>query len=81
MQLKSTPAKKVQAGLVHSKWLRVEQTLSAYPLKRSILFWALRNGKVKSFLLKRDGAAKGCRLIDRDDLDRFLQEEADKCAK
>jgi hypothetical protein len=58
--------------------MRVDQALDAYPLRRMILFWLLRNGKVKSFILKRDDATQGCRLIDRTDLDRYLEEEFEK---
>jgi hypothetical protein len=65
--------------MIRSKWLRVDQTLNAYPLKRSILFRLMREGKIKSFLLKpREDAVKGCRLIDRNDLDRYLREEFEK---
>jgi hypothetical protein len=81
VQAKPPPPKQNQGKLAHSKWLRVEQVLATYPLKRSLLFRLLGSGKLRSFLLRREGATKGCRLVDSFDLDRFLQEEADKCTK
>jgi hypothetical protein len=77
-EVSSTPADPNRASVFQSRWMRVDQVLDAYPLRRTILFWVLKKGKVKSFILKRDDATQGCRLIDRESLEQFLQEEADK---
>jgi hypothetical protein len=66
---------------VRSRYLRVQQVLDWYPFKRAKLYELLASGKIKSFLLKERGALRGCRLVDRDSLDDFLQaasEQADK---
>jgi hypothetical protein len=51
--------------------------LDWYPFKRAKLYELLSSGKIKSFLLKERGALRGCRLIDRDSLDKFLQAAAE----
>lgn len=78
MQAESPPVKQVRAELPRSKWIRVDETLNAYPLRRSILFRVLRSGKINTFILKDGTANRGIRLIDRESLDRYLQEEADR---
>jgi hypothetical protein len=66
---------------IWSRYIRVAQTLEWYPLKRSKLYEVLSSGEVKSFVLKKKGSLRGCRLIDRDSLDQFLQAAAEGADK
>jgi hypothetical protein len=66
---------------IRSRYLRVQQVLGWYPFKRAKLYELLASGKIKSFLLKERGALRGCRLIDRDSLDQFLQSAAEQADK
>jgi hypothetical protein len=61
---------------IQSRYVRVEQLLRNYPLKRSKLYEYLASGVIKSFVLKEKGALRGMRLIDRDSVDRFLESHA-----
>jgi hypothetical protein len=61
---------------IRSRYLRVQQTLYFYPIKRSKLYQYLASGEIKSFVLKEKGALRGIRLIDRDSLDAFLESHA-----
>ena len=58
------------------RYLRVQQALEFYPLKRAKLYEKLANGQIKSFCLKEKGALKGVRLIDRDSYDAYLERAA-----
>jgi hypothetical protein len=64
--------------LIRSRYLRVQQVLDWYPFKRAKLYEILSSGKIKSFVLKEKGALRGCRLIDRDSIDQFLQAAAEQ---
>jgi|SRR6516162_3139942 hypothetical protein len=58
------------------RYLRVQQALEFYPLKRAKLYEKLATGDIKSFCLKEKGALKGLRLIDRDSYDAYLERAA-----
>jgi hypothetical protein len=57
---------------IRSRYLRVQQVVAFYPLKRSKLYKYLACGDVNSFVLKEKGALRGIRLIDRDFPGQFL---------
>ena len=61
---------------IRCRYLRVQQTLDWYPFKRAKLYELLARGDIKSFVLKEKGAIRGCRLIDRDSLDQYLEKKA-----
>jgi hypothetical protein len=63
---------------IRSKWIRVSQALAWYPLRRQALYDAIRDGKIKSFSLRNPGATRGIRLLCRDSLDAFLEQEAQR---
>jgi hypothetical protein len=54
----------------------VQQALEWYPFKRAKLYEFLSRGDIRSFVLKKRGALRGCRLIDRESLDFFLESKA-----
>src|SRR5580704_15013837 len=61
---------------IRCRYLRVHQVLAWYPFRRAKLYELLSSGMIKSFVLRERGAQRGCRLIDRDSLDAFLEEKA-----
>jgi hypothetical protein len=64
-------------ALIRCRYIRVQQALDSYPLKRAKLYEKLSSGEIKSFCLKERGALKGVRLIDRDSYDDYLQRAAE----
>jgi hypothetical protein len=66
---------------MRARYIRVAQALEWYPFKRAKLYELLASDKIKSFLLKERGAIRGCRLIDRDSLDDFLQKAAEQAGE
>jgi hypothetical protein len=79
---KQVHAETFPAGVpIRSRYLRVQQTLDWYPFKRAKLYEKLASGEIKSFVLKEKGALRGCRLIDRDSLDQFLQAAAEQAGE
>ena len=58
---------------VRCRYLRVQQAVDSYPLKRAKLYEKQASGDNKSFCLKERGALKGLRLIDRDSYDAYLE--------
>ncbi len=63
---------------IRLRYGRVNQVVATGPFSRSMLFELLANGEIKSIVLKRNGARRGCGLIDLEDLDRFIQAAADQ---
>jgi hypothetical protein len=61
---------------IRCRYLRPQQAVDYYPLKRSKLYEKLASGEIKSFCLKEKGALKGLRLIDRDSYDAYLERAA-----
>ncbi len=59
-----------------SRWGRIQQVVAAGPLKRTMLCELIASGEIYSFVLKKKGARRGLRIIDLNDLDRWLQERA-----
>jgi len=63
-------------ALIRCRYIRIQQALHSYPLKRAKLYEKLASGEIKSFCLKERGALKGVRLIDRDSYDDYLERAA-----
>jgi hypothetical protein len=60
------------------KWGRINQVVATGPFCRSTLCELISKGEIKSFVFKMKGARRGCRLINLEDLDRFIQAAAEK---
>jgi hypothetical protein len=54
------------------EFLRIPDVEKLFGLKRSTLYEILRTGKVRSVALRKEGAAKGVRLISTQSLRDFL---------
>jgi|HubBroStandDraft_3_1064219.scaffolds.fasta_scaffold1994329_1 hypothetical protein len=59
-----------------SSYLRVQQVLMRYPLKRAKLYALLSSKTIRSFQLAEPGARRGIRLIDRFSLDEYFDTKA-----
>jgi hypothetical protein len=66
---------------IRSRWGRIQQVVAAGPLKRTMLCELIASGEINSFVLKKKGARRGLRLIDLNDLDRWLQAAAKEAGK
>ena len=61
---------------IRCRYLRISQVLARYPFKRAKLYELLSRGEIRSFLLKERGCIRGCRLVDRDSIDAYLDAKA-----
>jgi hypothetical protein len=61
------------------EWLRVSDAMHIYSLSRAIIYEMIRNGEIRSVLLRKRGNVSGSRRIFADSLDdyfaRFLEKE------
>ena len=55
------------------RWLRVEEAARTRGISRSILYEFIRDGKVKSSLLRKKGNVRGIRLISAESLDAYIE--------
>lgn len=55
------------------RWLRVEEAARTRGISRSLLYEFLRDGKIKSSLLRKTGNARGIRLISAESLDAYIE--------
>jgi hypothetical protein len=67
------PAKPPLQDRVAARWLRIEQAIKYSGINRSKMFRLIADGAVKSASVKEQGATRGIRLVDRYDLDLFLE--------
>jgi len=67
------PAKPPLQDRVAARWLRIEQAVEYSGINRSKLFKLISEGLIKTASVKEQGASRGIRLVDRYDLDRFLE--------
>lgn len=67
----------VQPGL---EWLRPGDVRSRYGIGRSLLYELMREGKIKSVCLRREGRATGIRLVSAISIAAYISshEEAGK---
>jgi hypothetical protein len=67
----------VQPGL---EWLRPGDVRPRYGIGRSLLYELMREGKIKSVCLRREGRATGMRLVSARSIEEFIasHEEAGK---
>jgi len=47
-------------ALIRCRYIRIQQALHSYPLKRAKLYEKLASGEIKSFCQKKEGHLKGC---------------------
>lgn len=55
------------------RWLRVEEAARTRGISRSLLYEFLRDGKIKSSLLRKKGNVRGIRLISAESLDAYIE--------
>jgi hypothetical protein len=55
------------------RWLRVEEAVRTRGISRSLLYEFIRDGKVKSSLLRKKGNVRGIRLISAESLDSYIE--------
>jgi hypothetical protein len=67
------PAKPPLQDRVAARWLRIEQAVRYSGINRSRLFKLIAEGALKSASVKEQGATRGIRLVDRYDLDLYLE--------
>jgi hypothetical protein len=60
------------------EFIRIPDCKRLFGIRRSTLYQILRTGKVKSVALRRDGAAKGCRLISTASLRDWLSSQIEE---
>jgi hypothetical protein len=60
------------------RWIRVNQALQFYPWKRAKLYELMKSGAIKSFAYKEPGKRSRMRLIDKDSIDSYLEQQAAK---
>jgi hypothetical protein len=60
------------------RWIRVSQALQFYPWKRAKLYELMNSGAIKSFAYKEPGKRSRMRLLDKDSIDAYLEQQAVK---
>ena len=63
-----------------AEWLRPGDVRPRYGIGRSLLYELIREGKIKSVCLRREGRATGIRLVSAHSIEEFIasHEEAGK---
>ena len=74
MNSASQPSVTVQKHTMEPlRWLRVEEAARTRGISRSLLYELLRDGKIKSSLLRKKGNVRGIRLISAESLDAHIE--------
>jgi hypothetical protein len=60
------------------RWIRVNQALQFYPWRRAKLYELMNSGAIKSFAYREPGKKSRMRLIDKDSIDAYLEQQAAK---
>ncbi len=55
------------------RWLRVEQACRTVNVSRALLYEWIRDGKIKSAALRREGNSRGLRLINAESLNQYIE--------
>ena len=58
------------------RWITVKQAVQFYPFGRAKLYVLMNSGAIKSFAYKEPGKRSRKRLIDKDSVDAYLEEQA-----
>jgi hypothetical protein len=58
------------------RWITVKQAVQFYPFRRAKLYELMNAGAIKSFAYKEQGKRSRKRLIDKNSIDAYLEQQA-----
>ncbi len=62
--------------LANDEWLEVSTAVQRHPFSRSSLYELIREGKIKTALIRKRGNSKGKRLVSNLSILRFIESHA-----